>query len=327
MKPINQFKIDFEREGLDVIFLKNWSSGFFSNCRILLKSVKEFNPDVVVAFMFIAIIFARLLKLLVNFKLISTIRISVINNKWYLPFRITSFLDDGVVYNSKASKIRFESRKLVSKEGVVIYNGITLPQLKAPQPENPFRQFSWVCIGHFRYNKDYQTLFKAIAQLKDKNFKVTILGELNNQTWPFKVIEELGIEEYVQILGFRPNAVEYLEDADAFVLSSFSEGMPNAILEAMAHGKPVVATNIEGNHEVITESEGGFLNELANPEDLADKMLAIMKMTPAKRFVLGNNGRRLIEANFAEEKVMLHWLNVVKQISGKQALQLNKQYA
>ena len=313
LKPIKEFSIDIEKEGIQLLMLNNWTSAFFSNCSKLFKSVRDFQADVVVAFMFIAIIFSRILKLFFGFKLISTIRISVINGKWFIPFKVTSLLDDGVVYNSKASKQNFERRKLVSKPGLVIYNGISIPPIKSVESENSFKTFVWTCIGHFRWNKDYYTLFKAIAILKDKNFRVNILGGLNNETWPFKMIEELGIEQNVRILGFKPNATEYLEDADAFVLSSFSEGMPNAILEAMAHCKPIVATDIDGNHEVVSDAGCGFLTELSNAEDLAEKMLKMMELSESARYTLGHAGRRFIETNFSEEKVMQDWQNVINQ--------------
>jgi len=315
LKPIKEFNIDLDKEGIKLLMLDNWTGGAMMNMVRLFRAVRDFRADVVVAFMFIAIIFSRLLKLFFSFRLISTIRISVINRKWFIPFKVTSLLDDSIVYNSKASKQNFEENKLVSKPGLVIYNGITIPTLKPLEPENHFKPFVWTCIGHFRWNKDYHTLFRAIAILKDKNFRVDILGGLNNEIWPFKMIEELGIVDNVRIMGFKPNASEYLEDADAFVLSSFSEGMPNAILEAMAYCKPIVATDIDGNHEVITDAGCGYLTEVANAEDLAEKMLTMMKLTDAGRYALGHAGRKFIEANFSEEKVLKDWLNVINQQS------------
>ncbi|WP_207533053.1 glycosyltransferase [Desertivirga arenae] len=313
LKPIHQFQhLKLEEEGIKVLLLDNWPGRFTSNVRMLYKAVRLFRAEIVVAFMFIAIIFARILKLFLGFKLVSTIRISVIKPKWYIPFKLTSVLDDIIVYNSKASKFNFENKRLVNKPGIVIYNGITIPEWNSPEAENHDKTFVWICIGHFKYNKDYPTLFKAVSRLKDHNFRVDILGRYDDQEWPFKMIEELGIENNVRLLGFRPNATDYLKTGDAFVLSSYSEGMPNGILEAMAYGKPIVATNIDGNNELLTEAECGFLSLPSDPEDLAAKMLEVMQMPPARRFVLGNNGRKFISTNFAEEKVMLDWLNLIQ---------------
>ncbi|MEJ6981356.1 glycosyltransferase [Pedobacter sp. P351] len=318
LKPINEFNIDFQKEDIDLVVLQNWTGHFFSNWIFLYKTVKSFRCDVVIAFMFIAIIFARLLKIFLRFKLISTIRISVINRKWYIPFKITSTFDDGIVYNSHASKLSFERSKLVSKPGIVIYNRIEIPLLKPLRREHS-GTFNWVCIAHFRWNKDYLTLFKAIALIKEKNFRVDILGNLNKEVWPLKIIEELKIQDRVRLLGFQPKATDYLESADAFVLSSFSEGMPNAILEAMARNIPVVVTDIDGNNELVNGAQCGFLSKPANEVDLAHKMSKLMSMGNKERIVMAENGRKFIETNFSEKKIMGDWLHAIELFSGKKA--------
>lgn len=315
LKPIDEFNGDIRKSGLEVLFLRNWFRHPFSNISILYKTIRRFRPDVVIAFMFIAIIFARLLKLSFKFKLISTIRISVIPRKWYLAFKLTRALDDAVVYNSFASMVNFEKQKLVSKEGIVIHNGITIPEHNKAIEElgNNFR---WVCIGHFRWNKDYLTLFKAIALLKHRNFTVDIIGDLNGELWPHKTIEELEIQRHVNIMGFKQEAHKYLGESDAFVLSSFSEGMPNAILEAMAHAKPTVVTDIDGNHELVENAQCGLLCEKQNEQDMASNMLKIMDMSVADRCALGSNGQSHIKTRFSEEKVMGEWMQLIDKLAG-----------
>lgn len=319
LKHINEFDIKYEKEGIPVLFLNNWNLNPIANSRLLYQTIKAFKPDTVIAFMFIAIIFARLLKSLLKFRLISSIRIAVLTRKWYLPFIVTSGLDDAIVYNSKASKQNFENRWFIDKKGIVINNGITIPVLTSQANCGmPGGKFLWVCIAHFRWNKDYNTLFKAIAKLKGMNFRVDIIGEYNNQNNPFPVIKELKIEEYVNILGFKHNTASYLENADAFLLSSFSEGMPNALLEAMSYSKPVVVTDIECNNEVLNASGCGYLFEQKNEHDLAAKMVDMMNMSLEERNTLGENGRDYIQKNFAEDGVMNSWLKLINQYSENQ---------
>ena len=325
LTAINEFDIDYEKEGIPVLFLKNWKWNSISNMNILYKTVKEYKPNIVIAFMFIAIIFARLLKKSLQFKLISSIRTAVLIKKWYIPFRVTSGLDDAIVYNSLASKINFEENGLVDKEGIVINNGISIPELKnLVNLRLPKGNFVWVCIAHFKWNKDYNTLFKAIAILKGLNFRVDIIGVYSPQNNPFKIIQELKIQDHVNILGFKQNAAHYLEYADAFVLSSFFEGMPNALLEAMAYSKPVVATNIDCNREVIEASGAGFLSKKENEHDLAIKMLNMMRMSSQERKYFGEKGRLYIQNNFAEDGVMNSWLNIINQHESHQDLILNE---
>lgn len=314
LKPINEFTIDFEKEGIQVIFLKSWSYSAITNIKLLSEKIKEFKPDVVIAFMFISIIIARVLKKYLKFKLISSIRIAVIPGKWFIPFKLTAGLDDLVVYNAKASKKSFESKGISKQIGVVIHNSIHLPGLEKPIDKTfPKEQFIWTCIAHFRWNKDYRTLFKAIHILKGRNFKVNIIGDYTSANSPHPIIKELGIAEHVNILGFQQHTADYLLEADAFVLSSFSEGMPNALLEAMAHAKPVVVTDIDCNREVVQFADCGYLSVKENEQDLAVKMLQMMTLKPMARQELGNSGRLYIQEHFSHHEVMNNWLQVITQ--------------
>jgi glycosyltransferase involved in cell wall biosynthesis len=315
LKPIDEFNGDIRKAGLEIIFLKNWFRYPISNIYMLFRTIRRFRPDVVIAFMFIAIIFARLLKLTSKFKLISTVRISVIPRKWHLAFKLTKRLDNAIVYNSFASMLNFEKQKLVSKGGVVIHNGITIPEFTNSGDDVKNKHFKWVCIGHFRWNKDYLTLFKAIALLKHMNFTVDVIGDLSGELWPYKAIEELEIQKHVNILGFKQEAHSYLAQSDAFVLSSFSEGMPNAIMEAMAYAKPTVVTDIDGNRELVGKAQCGLLCQKQNEQDMAANMLKIMDMSVAERLVLGTNGQLHIKARFSEEKVMGEWMHLIDRLA------------
>ncbi|WP_316839644.1 glycosyltransferase [Pedobacter gandavensis] len=317
LKPINDFNIDFKEEGLEVIFLKNWMQHPFSNISRLFKELRMFNPDIVIAFMFIAIIFARFLKMCFGFSLISSIRTPVISNKWYLPFKLTAGWDDIVVYNSYKSRSNFEQKKLVKKQGLVVNNAISIPASSQIRPAKIIgnKPFVWITMAHFVPEKDYMTLFKAIALLKNYPFRIDVLGNLFDQKWPLEVVEALGIAHHVRILGLKTETAPFLSAADGFVLSSFLEGMPNAVLEAMAYEKPIIASSVDGIQELLESIHCGFLFKQGDEAALAEKMMRIMKMSVEERNALGQNGRKHIEQNFSEEKVMQDWLSLVNQFS------------
>lgn len=323
LKPINDFNIDFNAEGLEVIFLKRWLTNPFSNCLKLYRTVREFNPDVVIAFMFISIIFARFLKMWFRFNLISSIRTPVIANKWYGLFKLTADWDDVVVYNSYKSKSNFEKNNLVKKTGLVVNNAISIPELsKKKGPPN--QQFVWISMAHFVPEKDYMTLFKAVALIKKENFRVDVLGNLFHQDWPSQVIKELQIGDHVNLLGLKTDTSTYLQEADGFVLSSFLEGMPNALLEAMACRKPVIASAVDGIEELLENIDCGFLFKQGDEHDLAKKMMEIMNMTAEERNALGQNGRRHIEEHFSEEKVLEDWLSLIDQFATQRKVSLSE---
>lgn len=312
LKPLNDFKhVDFDREGINLLFFKNWNKHFLGNTVKLFKAVRQYRPDVVVAFMFIAILFARIMKLRYRFQLISSIRNSVISNKWKHAFKLTAALDDVIVYNSNASKVNFESMALAKKNGIIINNAVSMPPVNEVRcNDRTSKPFIWVTMAHFRPSKDYKTLFQAIARLKDLNFRVDCLGHIHDQ-WPYEMIRDLGIETKVRILGFQSNPGDYLKEADAFVLSSFWEGSPNAMLEAMSYCKPIVASAVDGIEEFLTAADCGFLVNRADVDDLSATMAHMMQLSKDRRLKLGEKGRHYVEVNFSEQQVLEKWLNVV----------------
>lgn len=315
LKPINDFNVDFKKDGLDVVFLKGWNRNPFSNLALLFKTVDAFKPNVVVAFMFVSIIFARFLKMKYGFRLISTIRTPVISKKWHTLFKLTSDWDDIVVYNCNKSKENFEKNKLVKRNGLVINNAVSLPEKSENQisvlANSPF---VWVCMAHFVPEKDYNTLFKAIALIKDRNFRVDILGNMLGQKWPFQMTKDLQIENCVNLLGLKTDTEPFLLNADGFVHSSFVEGMPNAVLEAMAYNKPIVATRVDGIEELLQDTNCGFLYTQGDAKELSEKMVLIMEMSYQERQSLGQTGQRHIEAHFAEGKVLKDWSSLIDQL-------------
>lgn len=316
--PQNDYTIDLKADDINVFYLQSWRAKPFSNARVLNQRVKAFNPDITIAFMFIGIIFARLLKLKFKFKLISSIRAAEIPTKWYIPFVLSLRLDDVVVFNSESSRLWFERLALVKKGGIVINNAITMPLSTDQLPRDRVKVFEWICVAHFRSEKDYPTLFKAVSLLKDRDFKLHIIGHLFNQTWPQKMLNDLNIEDRVKLLGFKSDTISFLHHADAFVVSSFTESMPNAILEAMAIRKPVIGSDVGGVRSLIKAAKCGFCFQQGNFYDLARKMTEIMDMSEEDRQFLGNNGRSFVEENFAVPTVMDQWLKVInKQLSLK----------
>ena len=312
LKHKNDFSAILMQEGINVLLLKNnWTLNFIPNIYNLFRTIKNYKPDVTIAFMFIAIIVARILKGCFRFRLISSVRAARIDKKWEAMFRLTSKLDDIVVFNSFASKAIFEKDNLTRKEGIVIKNAVTVPYYDCLEitTNGPFK---WISVAHFRVDKDYQTLFKAIAILKKNNFQIDIIGDLYDLKWPEQMILELGIQDRVNLLGFKSDCSDYLKNSNALILSSFSEGMPNAILEAMAYSKPVVASDIDSISEIFRDFQGGLLFRTGDPVDLAEKMLAIMKMKEGELKNMGAAGRINILNNFEESLVLKQWLQLVE---------------
>jgi glycosyltransferase involved in cell wall biosynthesis len=122
-------------------------------------------------------------------------------------------------------------------------------------------------------------------------------------------IEHRGLSERVRLLGFRSDIAELLAGCDVFVLPSLFEGLPLSILEAMAAGKPVVATRIGGNADAVVDRETGLLVPVADPAALASAITTLLQ-SPSLRQRLGAAGRARVEQQFTAE-VMVQRVSAV----------------
>lgn len=109
---------------------------------------------------------------------------------------------------------------------------------------------------------------------------------------------DLDLEDRVLFAGYRTDAIELLRCMDVYVSSSLWEGLPITLLEAMACGRPVVATDVTGNRDVVVEGQTGLLVPARDPRRLAAAILAVM-MDPDLAARFAQEGRRRVEASFA----------------------------
>ena len=157
----------------------------------------------------------------------------------------------------------------------------------------------------WRPRKGFRMLFEAFAEVRAAvpTARLLVAGEADWAEDPRRLADELGIREAVVLLGKRSDMPRVLATLDVFVLPSESEGMSNALLEAMAMARPVVATAVGGNAHVIAEGENGFLVEYPDSRALAARILALLG-APTRCGVLGAAARaRVVDAFSARSMV------------------------
>jgi glycosyltransferase involved in cell wall biosynthesis len=294
---------------LQVFSLKK-NTGVFS----FLKFIKNNKPNLIIAFMFSANIVSRFVKVLFKIPIITSVRANDMSPLYRFLYKLTYKIDDVSTFNSDFSYHHFTTTGLAKKESsTVINNGIEFEEnfLKTDFEFNNLIKL--ISIAHFRPSKDYKTLFKAIKILKDRNYKIKLeaLGTIDNLKWPYEMLKELDIENEVDIVGFTYHTKKHLDNSDIFVLSSYLEGTPNALLEAMSRKIPVIASNIPGNDFVIKESNGGLLFELENELMLADSIIKIIEMEVSKRALLANNGFEFVLKNHELNNVLNKWDSII----------------
>jgi glycosyltransferase involved in cell wall biosynthesis len=127
--------------------------------------------------------------------------------------------------------------------------------------------------------------------------------------------ERLGLMGRVHFLGFRSDVPEMLNAFDVFVLPSLYEGLPNAVLEAMACGLPVVATRVDGTPEAVVHGESGLLVDPADPRRLADALVRVLS-NARLRNRLGRAARKRVETRFGLDAQITEFLELYRSDFG-----------
>jgi glycosyltransferase involved in cell wall biosynthesis len=194
------------------------------------------------------------------------LREEVISLPWRLGFRWFYRRFDRVICLSRSMRDDLCTHfSLVERKTVVIPNpvdGARLRELGGPavaDRDDPARRL--VAIGRLAHQKGFDLLIDALARCRDLAWQLDVLGkgpaglELQQQ------IERLGLQDRVRLRGFVANPYTWLRQADALVLSSRYEGMPNVVLEALACGTPVVSTPVPGAVEILRGSAHAELTD------------------------------------------------------------------
>jgi glycosyltransferase involved in cell wall biosynthesis len=208
----------------------------------------------------------------------------------------------------KVAAIQLNVRRGVRQKVDVIYNGIEdIPTEHLS--ENYADTLKIINVGYFDHNKNQEMLLRAVAELSlrgKNNIEVIFIGE-NTGDGSFERCKqltlELSLEATIQYVGFISDIVPFYESSSVFVLCSYHEGMPMSILEAMRAGRAVIATNVGGVSEMVSDGVNGFLVPPGDYLSLADKLeTLIIHRDLLSRF--GSASRRLYETNFSMDKMI-----------------------
>jgi len=116
-----------------------------------------------------------------------------------------------------------------------------------------------ITVGELNANKNHIQVLKALSKLTKTNFHYLIVGNGESEQKLKKAVNELMLQDKVSFLGFRRDVPELLTASDVFILTSRKEGLPKAVLEAMAIGLPIIATDVRGNRDLVKSGENGYL--------------------------------------------------------------------
>lgn len=170
-------------------------------------------------------------------------------------------------------------------------------------------------VGRVVYQKGYDLALLALAGLKDLEWEWRIAGDGPQLSSLQTMIDENDLQERVSFLGWQ--TVDQLKkqytEANIFLFPSRHEGMPNAVLEAMASGLPVIATRIAGNEELIVDGETGALVPVENVAELRETLRAFLTR-PEMRESMGNAARPRVQQSFPWTLVAEEYQSILEKV-------------
>lgn len=299
---IERYVLLYEKEKKNKLF------NFIHCMKRLKKYVKQNSSDTYVVFLPLTTVMLLSLRKKVSGRIFVSERGDPENNSKLMKFLLGKKIHkaDGVIFQTEKAK-EWYVPYLRKTENTVIPNAVN-PAFIIPEYSGE-REKVIVGAGRLNSQKNFPLLISSFAKIADKfpDYKLVIygkgglLGELQN------LAKEKGIENRVEFPGYVPDMPERLEKASMFVLSSDYEGMPNALMEAMAVGLPVVSTDCGGGGArfLIKDGENGLLVPQGDANKMAKAMENILSSEEfAKK--LSSNARKLQE-ELAPEKIYGEW--------------------
>jgi glycosyltransferase involved in cell wall biosynthesis len=208
-----------------------------------------------------------------------------------------------VVANSQAAADRLLLERVPSRRIAVVANGLDVTRVQARAPHSRVRKVA--VVANLRPEKGHDVLIDAavdvLRHVPDARFE--IVGAGSELEALLARVDSRRMTHAFTFLGHRDDVAARLADADIFVLPSRSEAFPNAVLEAMAAGLPIVASGVGGILELIDDGRTGLLVPAGDPAALADRLRRLMT-DPALALRLGNAARDEALARYSFDRMV-----------------------
>lgn len=282
---------------------------------------KVYRPDIVHAWDSMTTIYAIPACQLLNIKFINGIIVNapqknkLFDTNW-IRAKLTFPFSNIIIGNSKAGMAAYGAPK---RKSHFIYNGFNFDRINNIIPEQAIRENLKIktkylvgMVATFSEYKDYKTYFNAAQLVLSKRNDITFLaigGKTDSDEARSCVSDKYA--DHFRYLGMRSDVESLVSAMDICILSTFSEGISNSILEYMALGKPVIATSGGGTVEIVEDQKTGFLIGLSNPDELAEK-IEILLNDEELRNKMGLAGKERIRDFFSIEKMVEKYIAICK---------------
>ena len=321
-----------EKQGIEVCCLHmggrerflGWLSSIITLIRLFPYLIR-IRPTIVHSFLFRANILARIAGYLTGVPIvISSVRVMGGEKKYFHYVEmITSFMVDHYVTVSESVKRYIIDKSKISAEKIsVVYNGVNIESQDNSYEQNPKMPFRigdkdriLMTVGRLHKQKGHCYLIQAVSKVRKEFPKVKLLvtGEGEEENNLKKLVKSLDLMNEVIFAGLSSAIERILPMAELFILPSLWEGLPNALLEAMAAGKPVVATKVGGIPEIVVHGETGMLIPPRDTDALAAAIIDLLQ-NRLKAKDMGEAGRIRAGKRFSIYKMIEKTENLYQEL-------------
>lgn len=264
---------EFEKSDIRVKVFKKKTKLGLELIRPIYRQLKQAKPDLVHTHLFGADTWGRLAAIWARVPVIVSTEHNInLDQSWFkrkIQAILSLWTDKIIAVSQGVKNYAVKNEKIKPEKIKVIYNGIDLDrfQFRGFQPLEP-KQIKAVVMARLSEQKGHRYLLSAMPQIIKKypGFTLHIVGGGNLQPLLIKQAEKLMISDRVKFLGQTNQPAKVLAAMDLFILPSVWEGLGLVVLEAQAVGLPVLASDISGVNEIITDQQTGLLFKSQDPQ-------------------------------------------------------------
>ncbi|MDB4984644.1 MAG: glycosyl transferase group 1 [Patescibacteria group bacterium] len=327
--PVKEIGLRMIKHGVRVIDLDMKSKWDFMVIVRLYRILRKEKPFILHTFLSHANILGRLVGFMARIPII----VSSIRNERFggrlrelmiaWTDRLSTFT---TIVSQKAADKVIEKGIVPAHKSIVIRNGYDLkafPVRNIPLRESVRKSLAIsnettliVSVGSLTEQKGYPYLIDAMSHVvkKHPDIVLVIIGEGKDRESLEKKIKSDNLENTVKLLGVKQNVTDYYNAADLFVLASLWEGFSNVIVEAMACALPVIATDVGGAREALTDGVSGIIIEPKNAQVLAQKIGEMLELSKDAKRSFGDHARKTVEEKFSLQKMIDDYEKLYKKL-------------